>query len=181
MSSIGTMDLEEAAKQSVSNWLRFPSFVWYRARDIEDAEDFAIVYTHHRDSGLLDQSNAEAIRKALEPFTEGDDPDVFEERHNHWACGWIDGFAIRVFRNGEITEAFKVYHDLAERMDTYPVLSDEDYSRREYEATPTCSTGWRRSACLRRRLRSRGRSRRYTPAASTVPIRGKFCGPCSCT
>lgn len=135
MSSIGTMDLEEAAKSASGNWMRFPSFVWWRAKDIEDSEQHAILYTHHRDSGLLDQSNAAVIAKALEPFTEGDDPDVTFESHNHWAVGHIDGFAMRVFRDGEITEAFKIYHELQERMDNYPVLSDEDYSEREYEAT----------------------------------------------
>jgi hypothetical protein len=135
MSSIGTMDLEEAAKVAAGNWMRFESFVWWRRREMDDAADFAILYTHNRDSGLLDQSNADAIAKTLEPFTDGDDPDVNFESHNHWACGWIQGHAIRVFRDGEITESFRFYHELAERMDNYPVLDEEDYSRREYEVT----------------------------------------------
>ncbi|HET6574093.1 MAG TPA: hypothetical protein VFG68_10855 [Fimbriiglobus sp.] len=128
-------ELEEAAKQAAGNWRRFESFVWWRARDIEDADGHAIIYTHHRDSGLLDVSNAAAIAKALEPFTEGDDPDVTFESHNHWAVGHIDGFSVRVFRSGKITEAFKVYHALAERIADYPVLDGSDYSEREYEAT----------------------------------------------
>jgi len=135
MSSLGTMDLEAAAKQPAGNWRKFECFAWHRAYDLDDADSFAIIYTHHRDSGLLDQSNAEAIRKALEPFTEGDDPDVIEESHSSWLVGWIDGFAVRVFRDGQITEAFKAYHEIAERLAEYPVLSDEDYSHREYEAT----------------------------------------------
>jgi hypothetical protein len=136
MSSIGTMDLEEAAKQAAGNWMKFESFVWWRARDIEDAANFAIHYTHHRDSGLLDQSNAAVVAKALEPFTEGDNPDVIEEDHSHWAVGWIKGFAVRVFdETGKITEAFNVYHELAERMDDYPILNESDYSQREYDAT----------------------------------------------
>ena len=36
-------------------------------------------------------------------------------------------FRIRVYRNGDITEAFKTYHDLMEQMDGYPVLDEEDY------------------------------------------------------
>ncbi len=135
MSRIGTMDLDAAAKQAAGNWRKFECFAWHRAYDLDDADNFAIIYTHNRDSGLLDQSNAAAITKALEPFTEGDDPDVIEESHSHWAVGHIDGFAIRVYRNGQITEAFRVYHELAERMDNYPVLDEEDYSRREYDAT----------------------------------------------
>lgn len=135
MSGIGTMELEEAAKQAAGNWQEFESFVWWRAREMDDAADHAIIYTHHRGSGILDQSNAAVIAKALEPFTDGDDPDVIEESHNHWAVGHIDGFAIRVYRNGGITEAFRGYHELAERMDAYPILDESDYSQREYDAT----------------------------------------------
>lgn len=135
MSSIAGMDLEEAAKAAAGNWKRFDSFVWWRSREIFDAGNHAIIYSSHRDSGLLDQSNAAVIAKALEPFTEGDDPDVTFESHSHWAVGHIDGFSVRVFRDGEITEAFRTYHELAERMDNYPILDESDYSQREYDAT----------------------------------------------
>jgi len=107
----------------------------HHASELDDPDNFCIVYTHHRDSGLLDQSNAVAIEEALDEFTDADDPDVIAEHHTHFACGWIDGFAIRVFRDGRITEAFRKYHELAERMAQYPVLDEEDHSRREYEAT----------------------------------------------
>lgn len=131
---IGELDLEDAAKHAAGNWKRFDSFVWYRD-DIEDAENCAIIYTHHRDSGLLDQSNSGVIAKALEPFTDGDNPDVVMESHNHWAVGHINGFSVRVFKDGEITPAFRKYHELAEAMDCYPILDEEGYSRLEYEAT----------------------------------------------
>ena len=84
---------------------------------------------------MLDQSNADAIAEAMEPFTEGDDPDVVFESHDHWAVGHVDGFSIRVYRDGEITEAFRTYHDLMEQLDGYPILDEEDYSQRELEAT----------------------------------------------
>lgn len=135
MTDVGTMTLEDAANQLAGNWKKFDSFAWFRRQELDDPDSWAVVYTHHRDSGLLDQSNAGVIAKKLEPFTNGDDPDVAFESHSHWAVGYIDGFSIRVFRNGEITEAFKVYHDLAERMDNYPVLDESDYSQREYDAT----------------------------------------------
>ena len=132
---LGELTLEEAAKEAAGNWQKFESFCWHRARDLDDADNWAIVYTNNRDSGLLDQSNAAAIEKAMEPFTEGDDLDVVAEHHHHWACGWIDGYSIRVYRNGQITEAFRKYHELAERLANYPILDEEDYSSREYEAT----------------------------------------------
>jgi hypothetical protein len=131
---IGELTIEEAAQSIVGNWKRFQCFIWYRD-DIEDADNWAIIYTHNRDSGLLDLSNAGVIAKALEPFTEGDDPDVVFESHNHWAVGHVDGVSIRIFRDGQITDAFRKYHELAEAMANYPILDEEDYSNREYEAT----------------------------------------------
>jgi hypothetical protein len=129
------MGIEEAANKAAGNWRRFDSFAWFRAKDLDEPDDWAVIYTHHRDSGLIDQSNASVIEEALQPFTEGSDPDVVMESHSHWAVGHIDGMSIRVFCEGEITEAFRIYHELEERMDAYPLLSEEDYSRREYEAT----------------------------------------------
>jgi hypothetical protein len=132
---LGELDLAEAAKKAAGNWQSFQCFVWFRDRELNDAEQWAVIYTNNRDSGLLDQSNAAVIEKALKPYTEGDDPDVVFESHSHWAVGHIDGFSIRVFRNGEITEAFKAYHDLAQQLADYPILDESDYSEREFEAT----------------------------------------------
>lgn len=130
-----TTSLEDRANKLAGNWKKFDSFAWFRRREIEDAESWAIIYTHNRDSGLLDQSNAEVITKALDPFTDGDDPDVVFESHSHWAVGHVDGFSMRVLKDGDITEAFRVFHELEERMDDYPVLDESDYSQREYDAT----------------------------------------------
>lgn len=132
---IGELSLEDAARQAAGNWRRFDSFCWYRASDLKDADRFTIVYSHHRDSGLLDQSNAAVIEEALRPFMDGDDPDVVAESHSHFAVGWINGFCIRVYRRGRITKAFRTYHALAERLADCGVLDSDDYSRREYEAT----------------------------------------------
>ena len=132
---LGTLDLEEAAKEAAGNWKNFESFAWFRQRELEDADQWSVIYTHNRDSRLLDQSNSAFIAKALEPFTEGDDPDVVFESHSHWAVGHVDGFSLRVFKNGEITEAFRKYHELAEKLDDYAYLDESDYSNREYEAT----------------------------------------------
>ena len=131
----GELTIEDAAMEASGNWRTFKCFSWWRMRDLEHPDDWMIYYTHHRDSGLLDQSNAEQIRKKLEPFTEGDDPDVVEESHNHWAVGHIDGFSLHVFREGEITEAFRTLHKLLESLAGYPILDEEDFSNREYEAT----------------------------------------------
>ena len=132
---LGEMELTAAAQAAAGNWRQFQCFCWDRERDLDYPENWTIIYTHNRDSGLLDQSNAAAIEKSMESFTEADDPDVVFECHSHWAVGHVDGASIRVFRDGQITEAFKSYHAMAQRLADYPVLDEEDYSRREYEAT----------------------------------------------
>jgi hypothetical protein len=133
--SIGELTLEDAAREASGNWQRWKCFVWFRESEIADPRNWSIVYTRNRDSGLLDQSNADAIAEVLEPFTEGDDPDVVLESHSHWAVGWVAGFSIRVYRDGQITDAFRSYQDLCERLADCPILDDEDYSERELEAT----------------------------------------------
>jgi hypothetical protein len=135
MTTTGELTLEDAAKEAAGNWQSWTCFVWDRERDLEDSESWGIFYTHNRDSRLLDQSNADAISKSMEPFTEGDDPDVVMESHSHWAVGHVDGCSIRVYRNGQITDAFKTYHEIKEQLADYPILNEEDYSERELEAT----------------------------------------------
>ena len=129
MKDLGELSLADAAKQAAGNWKHFQCFVWWRKLNRPD--DWAIIYTHHRDSGLLDVSNASVIDKALAPHG----GDVLEEDHFHWAVGWIKGYSIRVYRRGRITKAFRTYHELAQRMADYPILDEMDYSERELEAT----------------------------------------------
>ncbi len=132
---LGDMTIEEAAKQSATNWRTFECFVWWRADELERPDEWMIHYTHHRDSGLLDQSNAEQIWQAIESFTGGNEPEVVEESHSHWAVGHIEGFSLRVFRHSKITEAFRAFQKLLESLAEYPILDEEEYSEREYEAT----------------------------------------------
>ena len=134
MAKIGEMTLEDAAREAAGNWRSWTCFVWDREREIDDAENWSIIYSHNRDSGLLDQSNAAAMADALRSFSESENPDVVFESHTHWAVGHVDGFSIRVYHDGDITDAFRTYHKLMERLDSYPVLDEADYSNREYEA-----------------------------------------------
>lgn len=117
---LGELDLEAAAKAAAGNWREFVCFAWHRRPD--DADNWTIVYSHNRDSDLLDQSNAAAIDKAMEPFLGGD---VVVEHHHHWACGWIDGYSIRVFRRGRITKAFRTYHALKDVEAAVKAVKDE--------------------------------------------------------
>jgi hypothetical protein len=124
-----SIDYEKTAKESAGNWMKFDSFGWHDQP--KDAEKWAIFYTHNRDSGVLEQSNADAIKKEMDKF---DERTVIEQHHGHWAVGWVDGYAIKCFTNkGEVTKAFKAWCDLAAALESYPVLDEEDFSRREQE------------------------------------------------
>ena len=135
MVALGDMTVEEAAEKAASNWRDFSCFWWIRAREIAAPEDWAIIYTHNRDSGLLDQSNASVIAKAMKPFADTDDPDVVFESHSHWAVGARRRIQYPGVQIGEITPTFQRYHELATAMEEYPILDESDYSEREYEAT----------------------------------------------
>ena len=79
--------------------------------------------------------DATDIEAELDTFTKGSNPDVAAEDHNHFLVGSIKGFSIRVFKRGRITEAFRRWHELAQRLADYPLLDEWDYSRRQYQAT----------------------------------------------
>jgi hypothetical protein len=129
-------DVEEAARQMAGNWGAFECFAWHRGHSLEDADQWAIWYTSHRDAGLLAQSNERIIVKGLEPFSEGYNPDVVFERHSHFAVGYVDGFSVRVRRpDGTTTDAFKEFCSIMGRLNDHPILDEQDYNEREYEAT----------------------------------------------
>lgn len=130
------MELEERAEESAGNWKKFESFAWHDKP--ETPEDWAIFYTHNRDSRLLEESNAAQIEKSLEKYFDIEPEVIRSEHHTHWAVGWIDGYAIRVYSsptNRSITDVFKEWCELEDAVESYPVLNSEDYSRRELEAT----------------------------------------------
>lgn len=128
------MNIEKLAKEAANNHAQFDSFCWHAAP--EDAERWTIVYTNNRDSELREESNAAAIAKEMQEFLDADEPDIVSERHGHWACGWVEGYSIRVYRaDGTITEAFKRYCELMECLEHCSVLDEVDFCGREYEAT----------------------------------------------
>lgn len=127
------MDIEDHAfdmgKEAVGNWQR-EDFGWHDAP--ENPEEFAVVHTNSRDSGNLERSNAAIIEEEMNKFL-GDD--CRSARFNHWAFGWVDGYIIRVFRDDKPTPAWVKWCEFVLATKDYPVLSDEDYSRREYESS----------------------------------------------
>src|SRR5262249_48890270 len=65
-----------------------------------------------------------------------DDPDLMFERHSQFAFGHVDGVSIRVYHaDGTLIEAFRELCRIQKRLDDYPILNEQDYGQREYEAT----------------------------------------------
>jgi hypothetical protein len=134
--AIDWSDVEATARRVAGNWQKFACFVWFRAGDLEEPVRWLVWYTSSRDSDLLEQSNERAINERLRPFAGGDDPDVVFERHSSSLVGYLDGFSMRVYRrDGTITDAFREFCRIKERLANYPVLDEQDYGERQYEAT----------------------------------------------
>lgn len=129
-----TDHVEDYEKKLKGNWRKFDSFCWFDEPDA--AESWCIYYTHNRDSGLVAESNASVIDKALDPLTMcGEREDARRESHHHWAVGHVDGWAVRVRTpEGELTPAFLELVGLLVSLEDYPILDESDYSDREYQA-----------------------------------------------
>lgn len=126
------------ALRLANNHGAFQAFGWDAAP--ADADLWTIYYTHNRDSDALARSNARAIARTLKPFC-GFDPGTPEdtchsERHGHWACGWVEGFAVKVWADDtrtHVTPAFVALAELLCALEDYPVLDESDFSREEDE------------------------------------------------
>lgn len=145
---LSSMSVEDAAVRAAGSWRERESFAWHA--EPEDGDAWCIVDVAHRDSDCLAQSNAAAMRAALEPWAsdhgvgwpnyhgpQGDDgsPDVSFERASHWGFGWVEAICVRcVGADGEPTPAFCELHSLLCRLSEYPVLDESDFSEREWSA-----------------------------------------------
>ena len=92
----------------------------------------------HRDSTLLDQSNAQEIKRIFEQ-ADPDSKDWTVVHCGHWAVGWVDHLSMRVYKRVLHTYAptkiLLVWQDIENSLEDYPVLNEGDYSEREYNAT----------------------------------------------
>ena len=89
---------DDIASEFRGNWMKFDSFGWHDQPD--DAENWGHWGIDSRDSEILTQSNATAIRAELEPFMGGEDADCCDESHRHWAVGHMGVITCRVYRKG---------------------------------------------------------------------------------
>lgn len=90
----------------------------------DDRQDWIVApCARTRDSGHLDESNFDACLKLL-----GGESDTAEvHRFNHWGPGWFEIILVSPSRADDVER-------IKDKLENYPVLDDEDFSDREYEA-----------------------------------------------
>lgn len=92
---------------------------------LDDRQDWLVCpVSRTRDSGPFNESNFEAALKILG----GESEEVEVHRFGHWGPGW---FEIIIVAPG--SEAAKKAEEIEASLENYPVLDDEDLSRREYD------------------------------------------------
>ena len=102
-----------------------------------------------RDSDALEASNFQSAYDALKslagqlsvethdiPGALDDECSVQIVRESHWAVGWVEWIAIHSTNTAALDKA----RELCQRANDYPVLNEEDFSRREDEE---CEQVWR--------------------------------------
>jgi hypothetical protein len=124
-------DYQVEAEQAVKEATQLTDFSYRGDKDL--GRTWAITFSKSRDSGILEQANYDAIKGDLEKrFPK----DVSDERFSHFAVGWLDQLLVRMLdKNGKVTKAGIAALEWKDRLESYPVADDEDYSRREFEAT----------------------------------------------
>ena len=86
--------------------------------------DWYVAGFRHRDSDLLTESNFECVLVRLG----GEQPNRVQIiRQGHWAVGWTEYLLVHEDAADALAEADRIADD-------YPVVDEDDYSRREYEA-----------------------------------------------
>jgi hypothetical protein len=124
-------DYQEQAEAAVKEAAELTDFSYRGDKDL--GRTWATTFSKSRDSSILEQANYVAIKEDLEKrFPK----DVSDERFSHFAVGWLDQLLVRMLdKNGKVTKAGIAALEWKDKLESYPVADDEDFSRREFEAT----------------------------------------------
>lgn len=111
--------------------------------DIDRGDWYVMPVSQTRDSGVLDTSNFQEFLRGLG----GESETVEVHRFGHWGPGWFEIIIV----NPSDEKAVKAAEDMVECLQDYPVLNEEDFSRREWEEFGESWDNW---ACrdLRKKL-----------------------------
>jgi hypothetical protein len=87
--------------------------------------DYFVLLSHHRNSGILQESNWIASKKILDE--KNCDYEVFG--CSHWLVGWVESIIIH---QSEI-ESIDIANDIYDSIKEYPILDEELFSNMEYD------------------------------------------------
>jgi len=92
---------------------------WERADNYigESYYDYYVLLSHHRDSGLVDESNFQSALKMLN----GESDTVKVVCASHWLCGWVEMILIHESDKESIDKG----NEIEKALESYPIL-DED-------------------------------------------------------
>lgn len=97
-------------------------------------EGWLVFLGRTRDSDLLTSHNFETALERLEEVNADhpteDTRTVFAVSESHWAVGWVEWIAIHPSN----TRAVALANELADDLDGYPILDEDRYSDKEWEA-----------------------------------------------
>lgn len=108
---------------------------WDEKIAIPGRDNWKIVAFRTRNSDLLEESNWYGFVERLSPVEgveniESSDPSPAEiHRFGHWALGWFEIILVQ-----PESEEEKIAEELYRKLEDYPVLDDEDYSQRCFDA-----------------------------------------------
>ena len=138
----------------------------------------------NRDSDCLVNSNFDTalsrVRAVMSKDSvpgEDDCATVQVVSENHWLCGWVEWVAIHPSDTAAVAEAEAIESEL----ENYPVLDEEDFSRREDEEAQTV---WRNCYNVRERVeyirRHRSQFEFRDLADMLACVRGKYFAGYAC-
>jgi len=100
---------------------------WSRTENYigETYYDYYVLLSHHRDSGLVDESNFQSALKMLN----GESDTVKVIRAKHWLCGWVEMILIHESDKESIDKG----NEIEKALENYPILDEDDFYERESE------------------------------------------------
>ena len=87
--------------------------------------DYYVLLSHHRDSGLVEESNFWSALKMLN----GESDTVKIIRASHWLCGWVEMILIHESDKESIDKG----NEIEKALENYPILDEDDFYERESE------------------------------------------------
>lgn len=115
-----------------------------RGLGLPDRQDWRVLpVTRTRDSGPLDESNFESACAAFDATGPG--AAAWEvHRFGHWGPGWIEILLV----NPDCPDALRAAGEIVCALADYPILDEDDFSRREADEIDRAWDAWGHEACV---------------------------------